>query len=144
MKITRLLTITLLFVFGIQAQNTAEEIIKLEEALSEAERKRDLAFLDRHIADDYVWTTRSGNQMDKKEYLRRNREGTGLLANAPGATSTRENVKVRVFENTAVVTGISNYKSKERALRINFTAVWAKLAGRWQLIAAHSSVPPTP
>ena len=80
--------------------------------------------------------------MGKQVYLQRLKDGKGLLAQVAGSSRTQENVRVRLFGDTAVVTGISNYKSSAQQLRINYTSVWVKLKGQWQVVAAHSSVPP--
>ena len=143
MKLPLPLIFLSLFTGQLTAQSAADQILALDQALEEAEARKDFEFLERNIADDYVWTPRSGNQMDKKTYIGRLRDGR-LLSAAPGASITRENVRVRVFGETAVVTAVSNYKSDAQALRISQTAVFAKLGGRWQLVAAHSSVPPAP
>jgi len=56
----------------------------------------------------------------------------------------KDEMKVRVYGDAAVVTGRDTiketYKGKDTSDQYRFTDTWVKRAGRWQCVAAHSSV----
>ena len=61
---------------------------------------------------------------------------------------TTDEVQVRVYENTAVETGLStmNGQDKGKAVPRNtrFTRVWVKQQGNWRLVANHYSLQSAP
>jgi ketosteroid isomerase-like protein len=56
---------------------------------------------------------------------------------------TTDEVQVRVYENTAVETGLSTMVGQDKGKAVprdtRFTRVWVKQQGRWQLVANHYS-----
>lgn len=54
-----------------------------------------------------------------------------------------DDIKVRVYGDTAVVTGRNTvkgqYKGKDISGQTRWTDTWVKSAGRWQCVATHSS-----
>ena len=56
---------------------------------------------------------------------------------------TTDEVQVRVYENTAVETGLSTMSGQDKGKAVprdtRFTRVWVKQQGRWRLVANHYS-----
>jgi len=134
----------LLFALGVSAQTPAQpksveqELIKIENGWVEAELKKDVALLDRILADDFTDTDPEGNVMTKAQDLE------DLKSGALVATSmVLDNIKVRVYGDMAVVTGRNTvkaqYKGKDVSGQRQWTDTFIRRDGRWQCVATHSS-----
>jgi ketosteroid isomerase-like protein len=135
-----------LFAIGAQAQAPAQtevekatqELIKIEKGWSEAYVKKDIAFLDQTLADDYMETNEEGYITTKAEGLENLKSGAFVAI-----SSVQENVKVRVYGDAAVVTGRSTlkaqYKGKDASGQFQWTDTFIKRDGRWQCVAEHYS-----
>ena len=66
-----------------------------------------------------------------------------IAAEILGAFAVDE-VRVRVYENTAVETGLSTMVGQDKGKAVprdtRFTRVWVKQEGRWRLVANHYSL----
>jgi ketosteroid isomerase-like protein len=115
-----------------------QELIKLENELNDAWINRDIAPFDRILADDYMGTDEEGNVVTKAQELANIKSGAYLSTSA-----VKDDIKVRVYGDAAVVTGRSTYKGqykgKEFSSQYRWTHTWVKRAGRWQCVAGHSS-----
>jgi len=113
------------------------QLVELERQLSEALAKEDAAVLNRLWSDDLVFTSPNGHMTNKTQRL------AGQKPSAPSAqlANINDEVKVRVYGNTAVVTVLSTWKGKagtqEFSDQYQATHVWVKQRGKWQLVAAH-------
>jgi ketosteroid isomerase-like protein len=138
--------VVLALAVAVQAQTPAQtksggveqELIKLENEWADAWVKRDVAFFDRIIADDYTWTSPWGEVWTKAQDLALVKSGKDVIKSWVLA-----DIKVRVYGDTAVVTGRNTvketYKSEDVSGQNRWTHTWVKRAGRWQCVAAHSS-----
>jgi len=131
---------------AVQAQTLAQtksggveqELIKLENEWADAWVKRDVAFFDRIMADDYTWTSPWGDVSTKAQDLALVKSGQDVVKSWVLA-----DMKVRVYGDAAVVTGRDTvketYKGADVSGQHRWTHTWVKRAGRWQCVAAHSS-----
>jgi ketosteroid isomerase-like protein len=117
-----------------------QELIGMERDLSEALVHFDTAALDRIWSDDFIFTAPNGRITTKAQRI----AGVKSSAKSPDSSANSSNndeIKVHLFENTAVVTVHSTWNSKtnEQEYREQYQAthVWVKQQGRWQLVAAH-------
>jgi ketosteroid isomerase-like protein len=128
-----------LWCLAAQAQNAksssvADEIKKLEQQRNEAILKGDTATLDKLTSDDYANTTAQGKIEKKAEILDGFKSGKIKF-------DSRElsDLDVRVYGNTAVVTGQVNQKATNNGADISgqsrFTRVYVKQNGRWVSVA---------
>ena len=121
-----------------QAESVEQELIKLENDWEQAFYKRDIAFGDRFLADDYIGTEEKGIVMTKAQELEDLKSGVHL-----SASGVQDDVKVRVYGDAAVVTGRTTvkgqYKGKEFTSRYRWTDTFIKRDGRWQCVASHIS-----
>jgi ketosteroid isomerase-like protein len=101
---------------------------------SDALTKRDLAALDKIWADEYTFTNGRGQLLTKKERMENIRTGATQFDSIG-----RESDEIRLFGDTAVVTGRAVlkviYSGKESSGPYRFIHVWVKMQGRWQIVA---------
>ncbi|MBV9210810.1 MAG: nuclear transport factor 2 family protein [Acidobacteria bacterium] len=104
----------------------------------EALRQNDLAKLNYIVGDDYVITTSEGTMLNKEQDLLPVKTGDVKFQ-----TVETEDVNVRVYGKTAIVTGIGSfhviYKNRPLDVRERFTDVYVKRNGRWQPVASHAT-----
>lgn len=144
MKRIALLVVVATFVCGAiilaqQKTETAEqELLKLEQQCADAWVKSDLAFFDRILADEYTWTSPWGWVSTKADDIALIKSGTDIVSSWVLA-----DMKVRLYGDTAVVTGRDavkeKYKGMDTSSQNRWTHVWVKRAGRWRCVAAQSS-----
>jgi hypothetical protein len=121
---------------------SAREVIAAEEARCRAIIESDRATLDLILGDDLTNTHSSGSSEDKAANL--NRSAT------PGSnTYSRANLKVRVYGDTAVMTGDMDIHFPDapdgtpgRLMPSVALQVWVNRDGRWQLVAIQTAPRP--
>jgi len=125
-----------------QAQNmgsgTEKAIAALEQQWVDAAKANNTDALAPLLSDKFVNTDSDGKVTGKAE----------TLANAKASkmeTDQISDVKVTVFENTAIATGDwvgkgTDSKGKPVDTRERWTDTWMKMSnGKWQCVASHSS-----
>ncbi|HZQ67648.1 MAG TPA: nuclear transport factor 2 family protein [Terriglobales bacterium] len=129
-------------VFG-YAQSVEEQIKKLEMDRAAAVLKADMDTLDKQTADDYSLININGEMSDKKQMMDAIKSG--------GIKLTQDDIsdmKVRVYGNTAVVTGKADVKGtmggKDATGQAMFTRVYVKKGGKWQTVALQQTKMSTP
>lgn len=118
---------------------TAQELIKLENAWTAAIVERDGTFLEQLYADEYLYTGSDGSVADKETDIAEIVSGRVKLE-----SFKLEGMKVRVYGDVAVVTGLNTlkgrYKRKDIGGPYRFTDVLVKRNGRWQVVASHATL----
>jgi ketosteroid isomerase-like protein len=135
----RLVVVALLVISASVAysQSNAEQgILKLTRDWLAAEERHDRATLLRIIADDFQGTGPMGNTVLKEDVIPM--EGS----QAGGLAVQVEDLKARMFGDTAVVTGRGVQKAGEKR-ELRFTVVFAKRGESWQMVAGHLSAVPS-
>jgi len=133
-----------LLVFSQVAANAAEDskveqaVRKLEEQRVEAQVRGDFPTLERLMSDDFTYTHSSGETQAKGEFLADLKSGKRVFKSVK-----HEDVRVRVYGSTAVLTGRSNFVvvngGKELDLPLRFIGVYVKRNGDWQMVAWQST-----
>ena len=113
-----------------------DEVRRIEFEWGVAFERKDLATLDRLMADEYLLTDPLGNVRSKAESL------AALAADEVSFESTQsDGVKVRINGDTAVVTGRSTfrgrYKGWSMAGQYQYTDVLVKRRGQWKAVGSH-------
>jgi ketosteroid isomerase-like protein len=134
--------VSLVFAVAILAQQKSgsaeQELLKLEQQWGDALVKPDLAFLDRILAEDYMFTSPLGEALTKAQMLAELKSGEDVVSSV-----VNHEMKVRVYGNAAVVTGHSTYKEtvqgKDISGEYRWTDTWINKGGRWQCVADHAS-----
>ncbi len=128
--------------FTAASQETSDSatIRNLETKWAEAYKKRQVDVLSSLIADDYVITFEDGSVYGKVGFLSHTAEPSEQVA-----SSEFSDLKIRMYGNTAVVTGRYHENGESKGKRYEYfdrlTDVWMKIDGQWKLIASHYSVP---
>lgn len=113
-------------------------LIELEQGWNEAFYRKDVAFIERILADEFIATYDDGSRGDKAREL-------ALVAefNQQVESAVQDDFTVKVYQNTAVVwftlrlIGIRQGQRAEVTLR--YTDVWVMRDGRWQSVSTHST-----
>jgi ketosteroid isomerase-like protein len=120
------------------AQSVEQTLKQLEHDWSQASLKRDLATLDKIMADDWISIDFQGRTVTKSETIANLKSGSP----ATQAAGIGE-MKVRVFGDSAIVTGSdtekSSVKGKDVIDKYLWTDVFVKRNGRWQAVASQST-----
>ncbi len=118
---------------------TAEaEVVKTEREWLDAYLKADAAAMERIEADEFTLTFPNGQTITKAQEMER------IKASKPRTDGSlefsAEGTKVRLYGDTAVLTGIvvqkEKVKGEEKVNRDRYTDVWVKRDGRWQVVAS--------
>jgi ketosteroid isomerase-like protein len=120
-------------------QTSVEEVIrKLDNERIQAQIHADALALDRIYADDFIGVGPSGRVRTKPQVISDFTSGDLKFQSI-----TTDEVQVRIYENTAVETGLSTMVGQDKGKAVprdtRFTRVWVKQQGRWRLVANHYS-----
>jgi hypothetical protein len=117
------------------SQGTEQELINLENELTNAYLHGDTAALERIEAPGFVYTDSEGNVSGKVQDIAEVKSGAYKLQ-----SFTPENMKVHMFGDTAVVTGHGAQKGTSNGKDVTgtyaYTDTFIKRGGRWQLAAS--------
>jgi len=126
-----------------------QEIVALEDRLTQATRALDVDVLDGIYADDIIMTSVLGEPCGKTVVLDEARRGVAQRAQAAAAgkpiTSSydKEDLKVAVGGDAAVASYRFVVRIQGDGIDVNrryrTTNVWMKRQGRWQIVAAHTA-----
>lgn len=112
-------------------EETEKEIRKLEKDLIEAILRRDFDFLNQILADELTAVTPFGDLLGKEMM-------TNFDEKLVNQSIVTDEIKVNIFEKTAVVTGRatikSRYENQDLSGQYRFTRVYFK-RDAWQIIA---------
>lgn len=118
----------------------AQVLLYLESAWNDAIKARDVAWLERNLADDATDILRTGALLNK----------AASIASLKSDKSTIESMELsemstRMEGNTAVVTGVYRERGRDEQgrpfdRRVRFTDTWIKRDGRWQVWASQGSL----
>jgi ketosteroid isomerase-like protein len=107
--------------------------MQLERDWGDALAKRDLVAVDRILGDDHIVITKDGSVLTKAKELAKHGESADELFDF-------EPMKLRVFGDTAVVTGghkeKSQYQGRDTSGHYRWMDVFVKRDGRWQAVAS--------
>jgi ketosteroid isomerase-like protein len=120
------------------AQGDSDVIQQIEEDWLKAERTTDPTILDRVLADDFVNIGPNGPAPGKAQLLKNWQLRAGQ---APPYTVETSDLRVYIFDNTAVTAYQKTYTAKEngKVIHEDTTHVFTKDKGAWKLRASRSS-----
>lgn len=121
------------------AEKTKAGVLKADAEVNRALQNNDTAALARIWADGLVFTTHTGQQLDKAQILALFRSKTVVVNKL-----RHEDIRVHMYGNTAVLTGRTiselTYNGKHIAPLRAFTNVYVKQNGRWRTVV-HDETP---
>ena len=132
------LTVTCIsFAFGEDQRETTDEqeVRQMIQKYRSALLQRDIPMLEKIWADDYVFVNASGEVLTKAQRLSNLKSGATSL----DSINEEENITVRVYQNSAVVTSRvtlkGQYSGKQISGQYRSTLVWVKGPAGWQLVS---------
>lgn len=115
-----------------------EVLIELEQRWNEAFYKKDLAFIESILADDFVATYDDGSRGDRRKEL-----ALAAAFDQQVEIAVQDDFAVRVYRDTAIVRFTLNLvgirDGRRAPLTLNYTDVWVNRDGRWQCVSTHST-----
>ena len=118
--------------------STEKQIKSIEEERNRAILSGDAATLDRMTADDYTFITLRGELRTKAEIVKGFQSGAFKYE-----SRTISELKVKVYGETAVVTGRSTQKGEENGKDYSgdyrFTRVYVRDKGHWMTVALQTT-----
>jgi ketosteroid isomerase-like protein len=120
---------------GGQAGSLEQQLKQMEDDWQKATRTKDATLLKRIIAEDWIATNELGKILNREEYL-------SQTAANPDVIQSNENtdMQVRVYGNTAVVTGGLTERGTRSGTAYTdtyrWTDVFVRRGGRWQAVVS--------
>jgi len=111
-----------------------QEIIKLENEITDRTRRTDTAALERIISDDFTFIGGFGRFRDRASYLE-------MISHIQYESYVKDEVKVRVYGSTAVTTGRITEKARRKGsqeiidYQYRFTNMYVKHNDSWRQVA---------
>ena len=119
-------------------ESDQDVLIALERGWNDAFYRKDVALIEKLLADEFIATYDDGTQGDKAKELALAAEFSQQVESA-----TQEDFIVKVYRDTAVVwftlriVGVRQGQKSELLLR--YTDVWVVRDGRWQCVSTQST-----
>jgi len=124
---------------GPHDEEIVREIIDLERQAKEAALKRDAAFSEKTLADDYVAISPLGQVINKADTI-----AARKTAQLRYESIEISEMVVRLYGNTAVVTARAEVKGRELGEEFSgpyrFTRIWVRRSGRWMTVSYQATV----
>lgn len=121
-----------------RVQSDQDVLIALERGWNEAFYRKDAAFIEKLLAEEFIATYDDGRRGDKATEL-----ALVQAFDQQVESAIPDEFSVRVYRDTAVVwftlrlVGIKDGQRSEMALR--YTDVWVVRDGRWQCVSSQST-----
>jgi ketosteroid isomerase-like protein len=114
--------------------NATDELRAAHEAWCDALAAKDEAALDALLADGLVYRHASGRVQDKAAVMHDALER--------GGRPVIDELELRLFGDTGVVTCVQPADPQQpNSVAVQLLLVWARLDGRWQLVARQATMP---
>lgn len=121
-----------------------QQILALNQKWADAMVSGDMAALDRLFDDGLTVTAGNGSTRGKTEEMNDSKPRPDLKT----YFFNTEDVKVRVYDDSAVVTGTAKWKinsgGKDVDNEVRYMSVYAKQKGDWRMVALHVTRPGQP
>ncbi len=114
--------------------NRETEIEKLETEMNRAKISGDKKMLEQLYADDFSGVNAIGDITSKDQIV-------SFYGSEKGLVSKLDQLLIRVFDKSAVVTGRLEYRSSANAEKVwlRYTRVYVSANGAWKAVAEHFS-----
>jgi|SRR6266487_4901682 ketosteroid isomerase-like protein len=115
-----------------------KQILKLEDDWVRALEKQDREGLNKILAREFIFIEPDGSLINRDEYL------ADRSANASDIGSFKiADVQVRVFGDSALVTGVAKISERHQGNQYRFSLrwkeLWVKEAGNWKVLAGQAT-----
>ena len=120
---------------------TEEDLNQLEDKRYTALIAGDWAAVDALLADEFFYNQGGGGSVTKADFLGYMKAGDAKVKKA-----VREDTKIRLYGDIAVITGITHVdvtlKGEDKILHSRYLHVWAKKGDSWKLVARQATYIP--
>jgi ketosteroid isomerase-like protein len=120
---------------GAQGGPVDQQLKQMEDDWQKATRTKDVASLKRIIAEDWVATDDKGKLLNREQYLSQTTSNSDVIE-----SNENTDMQVRVYGNTAVVTGGLTEKGTRSGAAYTdiyrWTDVFVKRGGHWQAVVS--------
>jgi len=120
------------------AASDQETLIELERDWNAAFYRKDLAFIDHVLADEFIGTYEDGSRGDKANEL-----SMTAAFNEHVDSATQDEFVVKVYGDTAVVWFslhlVGPSKGRRLEITLRYVDVFVMRAGRWQCVSSQST-----
>ncbi|MBD0372403.1 MAG: nuclear transport factor 2 family protein [Pyrinomonadaceae bacterium] len=115
------------------------QLNQLEQRLVRAWIESDWETIDAILDDDWSVIDPAGRVLNKQQVLNEAQSGERKID-----TGTIDEVKVKEFENVAIVTGrttaVGSYQGSSFSVRLRFTDVCVRRGDAWQVVASQGTL----
>jgi ketosteroid isomerase-like protein len=124
----------------VPAEDDRKELAELEQAWMQAMEDRDEARLEELVAPGFRFTALhlAPEPMSREQWMGAAMGGYHIVSFA------FQSMDIDVFGDTAVIharySQIANFNAVNLSHGYRLTDVWARIGGRWQVVARHSSI----
>jgi ketosteroid isomerase-like protein len=124
----------------VSAEEDRKELAELEQAWMQAMEDRDEARLEELVAPGFRFTALhlAPEPMSREQWMGAAMGGYHIVSFA------FQSVDIDIFGDTAVIharySQIANYDAVDLSHGYRLTDTWARIDGRWQVVARHSSI----
>ena len=133
-----LITLLATFGFGQKKMSIEQSLMKMEQDLSDALVKRNTTAFDKYLDNDAVLTAPSGMSESKAQLVNEIKSGDLKFE-----SSKIDDLKVKVFGNTAIVTynttDKATFKGQDISGHFRWTDTFIKMGSSWKLVASHGT-----
>jgi ketosteroid isomerase-like protein len=116
------------------SKKAEQELLQLNNRYDSALVNNNVAALDSLYADDFIYTTPDGEVRNKEQEITLIKKGELKLN-----WGKSEDVRVKVYDNAAVVTGIfratGSFKNNPINIHERYSSFWIKKDKRWRMVA---------
>ena len=140
MRIASLVVSTLVMasVYAQQPLSDEKQILRLEDDWARALKTKDRQILDAIVARNFTFIEPDGTVKDRDEYLADRSSDIAALESFELA-----DLKVSVFENCALASGLSKVTERRQGKRYRFSLRWKELwlkdNGNWKVVASQAT-----
>lgn len=117
-----------------------QQLKRIQQQLAEAWVARDRDTIERLVAPDWIVTHVAGQRLTRSDVLRDMLESSATRIES----MTVDDVDVRLFGDTAVVTGRTHARGVQTGaafdVTLRFTDVFVRRSDEWQAVASHASL----
>jgi hypothetical protein len=121
-----------------RVESDQDILIKLERGWNEAFYRKDVAFIEKLLAEEFTATYDDGRLGDKATEL-----ALVTAFDQQVESATPDEFAVRVYRDTAVVrftlTLVGIREGQRSEMRLRYTDVWIVRDGRWQCVSSQST-----
>jgi hypothetical protein len=115
-------------------EKVVEEILRLQQARTEAMLAKDEPALQKFLDDDLIHIHSSGRIDTKASFI------DNLMKGKTGYKKiSYNNVKVGIYGDSAIISGNAVIETIQSNLDLIFTTVWVKSGGNWRSISWHTT-----